>query len=136
MNRIIAIALLAAATLATAGSANAQSPVLKVDVPFNFKVNKTFLPAGKYTFGFDTMLPNTLVIQDRAKNLKARAFILRGSTGAGREDSLIFYRYGGEYFLSEVGFDSAAEGVSLPLTKLEGRARAGGKEELAFLAGH
>ena len=136
MNRIIAIALLATATLMTAGNANAQSAVLKVNVPFSFTVDKTFLPAGNYIFGFDSMLPNTLIIEDRTKTVRARAYILRGSIAEGREDSLIFHRYGGEYFLSEVGFDSASDGVSLPATKLESRARAGRTEELAFLAGH
>jgi hypothetical protein len=136
MNRTAAIALFAVATLTSAGSASAQSAVLKVNVPFNFTVNSTFLPAGNYTFGFDSMLPNTLVVQDRAKNVRARAYILRGSIGAGREDSLIFHRFGGEYFLSEVGFDSALDGVSLPVTKLERKVREGRNEELAFLAGH
>jgi hypothetical protein len=136
MNRITAIALFTIATLMTAGHANAQSAVLKVNVPFDFTVNSTFLPAGNYTFSFDTLLPNTLIIQDRAKNVRARAYILRGSIGAGREDSLIFHRFGGEYFLSEVGFDSALDGVSLPVTEPERKASAGRNEELAFLAGH
>lgn len=136
MNRITAIALFAMVTLMTAGSASAQSAVLKVNVPFDFTVNSTFLPAGNYTFGFDPMLPNTLIIQDRTKSVRARAYILRGSIGRGREDRLIFHRYGGEYFLSEVGFDSASDGVSLPETKLERQAgKAGWKEDLAFLAG-
>ena len=136
MNRTIAIALLATATLMTAGSGNAQSAVLKVNVPFNFTVNSTFLPAGNYTLQLRYPAPNTIIIQDRAKKREGRAYILRGSIGAGREDSLIFHRFGGEYFLSEVGFDSALDGLFLPETKLESRARAGRKEELAFLAGH
>ncbi|MGO8933749.1 MAG: hypothetical protein ACLPLZ_02740 [Terracidiphilus sp.] len=132
-----AIALLAIATLMTAGSANAQRDVLKVNVPFNFTVNSTLLPAGNYTVEFDSMLPNTIDIQDRTKSVRARAYVLRGSIDAGREDRLIFHRYGSEYFLSEVGFDSASDGVSLPLTKLERQAGEGGrKEDLAFIAGH
>jgi hypothetical protein len=55
MKRIAAIALLATATLMTAGRANAQSDVLKVNVPFNFTVDRTFLPAGNYAFGFDSI---------------------------------------------------------------------------------
>jgi hypothetical protein len=133
---MIAIALFATATLMTAGNANAQRDVLKVDVPFDFTVNNTFLPAGSYTFSFDSMLPNALIVEDRTKTIKARAYIQRGSIGAGREDRLVFHRFGGEYFLSEVGFDSALDGVSLPVTKLEKKARAGRNEELAFLAGH
>jgi hypothetical protein len=136
MNRIAAIALFAIATLMTAGSAGAQSAVLKVNVPFDFTVNKTLLAAGNYTFSFDPMLPNTLIVQDRAKNVKARAYILRGSIDQGREDRLIFHRYGGEYFLSEVGFDSASDGVSLPESKLESQVgKAAEKEDLALLAG-
>ena len=103
----------------TAGSANAQRTVLTVDVPFNFTVNSTFLPAGNYTLGFDSILPNTLDIMDRTKSVRARAYFLRGSIGAGREDRLIFHGYGGEHFLSEVGFDSASDGLFLPETKLE-----------------
>ena len=136
MKRIIAIALFAIATLITAGSASAQSAALKVDVPFNFTVSTTFLPAGSYEVGFDSVHPNVLVIQNRMKNLRATAYAQRGSIERGREDRLVFHRYGSEYFLSEVGFDSASDGVSLPVTKLESRARAGRTEELAFLAGH
>jgi hypothetical protein len=136
MKRIAAIALLATATLMTAGNASAQSAVLKVDVPFDFTVNNTFLPAGNYTFGFDSMLPNALIVEDRTKTVRARAYILRGSIGAGREDRLVFHRFGGEYFLSGVGFDSALDGVSLPVTKLERQARASRREELASIAGH
>ena len=57
MNRIAAIALFVGATLITAGSAAAQSSVVEANIPFNFTVSDTFLPAGTYTFGFDSMIP-------------------------------------------------------------------------------
>ena len=136
MKRITAIALFAIATLITSGSAGAQIAVLKANVPFNFTVNGTSLPAGNYTFGFDSMLPNTLIVQDQAKSVRARAYVLPGSIGAGMENRLIFHRFGGEYFLSEIGFDSASEEVSLPVTKLEREARVTRREELASVAGH
>ena len=136
MKRITAIALLAIATLMTAGTANAQRDVLKVDVPFNFTVNSTVLPAGNYTFGFDSMLPNTVIVQDQAKSVRARFYVLRGPIGPRTEDRLIFHRYGGESFLSEVHFDSASNGVSLPESKLERLAGEGNrKEDLASIAG-
>ncbi len=136
MNRIAAIALFATATLMTAGNANAQRDFVTVDVPFSFTVNSTSLPAGIYTVCFDTMLPDWVVIQDQAKNVRARLWVLRGPFRAGREDRLIFHRYGGEVFLSEVHFNSAWNGVFLPETKLERKARVGRNEELAFLAAH
>lgn len=115
--------------------ATAQAKELKVDVPFSFTVNSTSLPAGNYMFDFDPMLPNTLVIEDRTKSVRARVFILRGSIREGREERLIFHRFGGENFLSEVGFNSAADGVFLPVTRLEKQARVNRNEELASIAG-
>lgn len=135
MKRIAAIALFAFTTFLTAGSASAQSAVLKVDVPFNFTVSDTFLPAGSYEVGFDSVQPNVLVIQNRAKNVRATAYVQRGSIESGKEHTLIFHRYGDQYFLSEAGFDSASDGVSLRVTKLEKRASVNRHEELASIAG-
>jgi hypothetical protein len=136
MNRIAAIALLAIATSMTAGNASAQSAVLKVDVPFNFSAGGTFLPAGNYDLGFDQAHPNVLLIQDRTKSVKARAFVERGLIGRGTLHTLTFHRYGGQYFLSEIHLNSAVEGVLLPETKLERQAgRASRTEEVASIAG-
>jgi hypothetical protein len=135
MNRITAIAHFAGATLMTASSATAQSKVVEVNVPFNFTVNHTFLPAGSYTLGFDLLFPDELIVRDRAKNVKAKVLGQRGSLGPGGPSSLIFHRYGGQYFLSEVRADSGSNGVFLPATKLEERARKGSqREDLAFIA--
>jgi hypothetical protein len=137
MKRIIAIALLAIATLMTAGSASAQSAVLKVDVPFNFTVSSTFLPAGNYDIGFDSKHPDILIVQDRTSSIRARALVERGSIGPGKPGTLILHRYGGQYFLSEVRFGSASNGAFLPASKLERQAREeSGKEDLASVAAH
>jgi hypothetical protein len=136
MNRIYAIALIAIKTLMTAGSASAQSAVLKVDVPFNFTVNGAALPAGNYSFGFDSIVPDLLIVRDGDNNVKARRLGERGSIGAGKPRTLIFHRYGGQYFLSEVRFGSASNGVFVPETKLEREARRESREEeMAFVAG-
>jgi len=135
MNRIAAIALFAGATLMTASSATAQRNVIEVNVPFNFTVNNTFLPAGSYILGFDPLFPDELIVRDRAKNVKAKVFGQRGSLGPGRPSSLIFHQYGGQYFLSAVRVDSGSNGVFLPATKLEEQARKESqKEDLAFIA--
>jgi len=137
MNRIAAIALFAGVTLMTAASASAQSSVVEVNVPFNFTVNNTSLPAGGYSFGFDRMQPDVLVVRDRARNVKARYAGERGALSLGKTNALIFHRYDDQYFLSEVRFNSASNGIFLPATKLEKQARkASGKEDLAFLAAH
>ena len=136
MNRIAAIALLAIATSMTAGNASAQSAVLKVDVPFDFSISNTSLPAGSYTLGFDPAHPNVLLIEDRAKSVRARAFVERGLIDRGTLHTVTFHRYRGQYFLSEIHLNSALEGVLLPETKVERQAvRSNQTEELASIVG-
>ena len=135
MNRIAAIALFIGAMLTTAGSAAAQGNAVEANVPFSFTVNNTFLPAGIYTFGFDSLLPDLLIVRDRAKNVKAKGLGQRGSIGPGMHVSLIFHRYGGQYFLSEIRFGSVSNGIFLPATRLEQQARkVSQQEELASVA--
>ncbi len=119
MKRIAAVVFFVAATVMTASSATGQSHVITANVPFPFTVNDTSLPAGSYTFGFDTMHPNLLVIRDRTKSARARVVGQRGSVDPGTSDTLIFHRYRGQYVLGEVRFDSAANGILLPDTKFE-----------------
>ena len=61
MNRISAIALLAAATFATVHSTSAQSLVTKANVPFAFTVKGTTLPAGTYLV--NSLTPNLMQIE-------------------------------------------------------------------------
>jgi hypothetical protein len=137
MNRIAAITLFAIATLMTAGNARAQNAELKVDVPFNFTVNGAALPAGNYRFGFDSMVPDLLIVRDGTNSVKARSLGERGSIGAGKPRTLIFHRFGGEYFLSEVRFNSSSNGAFVPETKLEREARkVSGEEEMASITVH
>jgi hypothetical protein len=136
MNRIVAIALFSIAILLTAGSASAQGAVLKADIPFNFSVSDTFLPAGSYAIGFDQAHPNVLLIEDRTKSVKARAYVERGLIGRGALHTLTFHRYGGQYFLSEIHLNSVSEGVLLPETKIERQtSRTARTEEVASIAG-
>lgn len=135
MNRIAAIALFVAAALITAGNAAAQRGVIEVNVPFSFTVSSTSLPAGSYTFGFDSARPDLLVIRDQKTDLKALDFGQRGATSSGKPATLIFHRYGSHYFLSEVHLDSASNGMFLPATKSERRARKGSRQEdLVYLS--
>ncbi len=137
MNRIIAIALFAGATFPMASGATAQGHVIEVDVPFSFTVNNTFLPAGRYTFGSDSKHPDLLIVRDGVDHLKAMDLGQRGLLGPGKPAVLIFHRYGDQYFLSEVRFDSPSSGIFLPAAKPEKQARKeGATEDLATVAIH
>lgn len=87
MSRIAAIAFFALAAVMTSNSASAH--IMKV-VPFDFTVNNNFPPAGTYTFGFDSMAPGLLIIQDRMKSVKATDLGQRSLIGPGKPRTLIF----------------------------------------------
>jgi hypothetical protein len=137
MNRIVAIAVFALAAFTTGSCAKAQSAVIEVNVPFNFTVSNTFLSAGTYTFGFDSRDPDLLIIRDRTMEVKAKELGECGAIDTGRPRTLIFHHYGSQYFLSEVRFDSASNGIFLPAAKSEREARkVRQNEDMAFVAVH
>lgn len=135
MKRIAAIVLFVAATVMTAGSAQAQRNLIHVNIPFNFTINNVLLPAGTYSFEFDSMVPHLLTIRDRRQSVKATLLGQPCLIGPGRAHSLIFHRYGDQYFLSEARFDSESNGILFSPSKLEKRARKVNRnEELASIA--
>ena len=108
MNRIAAITLfVATVTLIAAFAVHAAwGKVVEINVPFNFTVNNTVLPAGNYTFGFDLLYPDVLIVRDQAKAIRAKGLGERGSIAPGKPHTLIFHSYGSQYFLSEVRIGS------------------------------
>jgi len=73
MKRIAAIALFVAATLVTTGTALAQDHGVKANVPFNFSVAGTWLPAGTYIIGSSALRSNVIQIGSREKGNTALA---------------------------------------------------------------
>jgi hypothetical protein len=88
-------------TLAAA-SVYAQSDMsLKVNIPFEFSVGNEVLPAGEYTVRH--VAQSALVIR-RADCSVAKVFSTMGTIASKtpNESSLVFHRYGDEYFLSTI----------------------------------
>jgi hypothetical protein len=86
----------------TATSVKAQSNLhLEVNIPFEFSVGTKVLPAGEYTVRY--MAQGTLVIQSGDRHVSQVFNILSTQAGTGRdESSLVFTRYGDQYFLSKI----------------------------------
>src|SRR5262249_34683820 len=83
-------------------SVYAQSDMsLKVNIPFEFSVKNEVLPAGEYTVGY--LSQGTLVIRS-ADGSVARVFSTMAtlSSKTRNESSLVFHRYGDQYFLSTI----------------------------------
>jgi hypothetical protein len=115
MNRISAIGLLTIASLATCTGAIAQQ--LKANIPFDFTVGNTWMPAGEYTISS----PLHQVVQVRSVDLSKIATIV-GSQGYNESSSgnkLVFDKCGDQYFLRHVLSPSIA---SLNLDVQQGKA--------------
>ena len=99
--RLLFISIFAA--MSTASIHAQESTRLKADIPFSFHVGKTAMPAGSY------MLQNGLVasgiLSIRSESGAGGVMIGTIPNSASRPTDnakLVFHKYDGEYFLSEV----------------------------------
>ena len=119
------IGLLVVMTMVAAGtSANAQSLHYKMtaNIPFEFTVANKKLPAGEYSVTRAQESSGDLVLQINSKDGResiSRLTIPVNTLHPMQSASLIFNRYGNEYFLSEVWPKGGSVGRALPKTRAE-----------------
>jgi len=112
--RRFSVALLAAVSLYAQGSQK-----LVVQVPFEFHVGNSMLPAGQYTVFTDAGAP---VLRLRSYDSKSSVMILTNAVQTSIEPSqgkLVFHRYGDEYFLSQIWQAGVNAGRELPKSRRE-----------------
>jgi hypothetical protein len=104
--------------LATA-SASAQTGV-KVNIPFNFIVNKTALPAGEYTVQ-SLGSSSTAILLRSTDNQIAKTLLpnVCSSSTPSTQNKLVFHRYGTEYFLAQIWRAGYEQGKELPKSSRE-----------------
>jgi hypothetical protein len=95
--------ILTVAFVSAVVSANAQNRLrLSAEIPFEFTVGSKTLPAGSYTVRPVTENGEVLVISNRDQNIS----VLRLSSDTVKKHNtkvcLVFHRYGGQSFLSEM----------------------------------
>ncbi len=119
MKRMTAIAFFALATLVTAGSAVAQEQAVKANVPFDFAVGNTTVPAGTYTIS--SAIPgDSHVIMLR--NHTGKVTIMATAFADGQQSQtgkLVFDKRGDQYFLREILCASVGMNLELPVSKAE-----------------
>jgi hypothetical protein len=96
----------------------AQSILLKADIPFNFVVGDKQLPAGEYHV--KQTHPNLTLIQ--SKDARSSAMVLTTAADSGKisdTGKLVFNRYADQYFLSKIWAPSSDMGRELPKSRLE-----------------
>src|SRR6185503_12132722 len=119
------LGLLAAMMIIAASvSANAQSLNyrLTANIPFDFSVGGEKLPAGKYWINRAQQSNGDTVVQIRSTDLHSNlvrfTIPVLASTPA-KNSSLVFRRYGDEYFLAEIWPMDSETGRELPKTRAE-----------------
>jgi hypothetical protein len=100
MKRIAAIALLAIANFAMAGTSFAQAKGVRADVPFDFTVGNQLLPAGTYTI--QTESQGLIAIKNHDKPISVFTLVDRDGGKVPNGGKLRFHKYGDRYFLSEI----------------------------------
>ena len=121
MNRILAIATLSIASLAPSAGAFAQQ--LKANIPFDFTVGNTTMPAGEYTISSSHR--NFVDLRSANRTLMAtvggsQSYNEAKSSSGGE---LVFARYGDQYFLDTVLCPSV-NALNLDITKGKAEKRA------------
>ncbi len=123
MTQIPKIALLAIASLGAATAAIAQDHVVKANIPFDFAVGDTWMPAGEYLLSS----PTREVLQVRsADRTKMATIVSSQSYNESRTGGkLVFDKYGNQYFLRHVLCPTVASlNVDVPQGKSEKKAHA------------
>jgi hypothetical protein len=111
-----AIPLTAAAAITAAAPVSAQDVDLVARVPFEFTVGTTALPRDTYQLSRLNGHAEMLLVRGERKGLFVRTEEVRPQRPA--SPSLLFHRYGDQYFLREVRLDGNAR-LDLPETNAE-----------------
>jgi Tfp pilus assembly protein PilW len=114
------IAMLSLLLMLAAVSVNAQNlseKLIEVNIPFDFAIGETNLPAGKYTLRriISTSSGDQLLIQNAEARVYMRTGITRPNRASGiqQKSKLAFNRYGDQYFLSQVWMAGSDTGRDL-----------------------
>jgi len=133
MKNIAAIALFVLASFVAAGPAHAQDHMVKATVPFNFTVGDRLLPSGTYTIGSRMTTPDVLAIRNWDKKVNILSMGLANQSNPEHDNTLVFHKYGNQYYLSEIRSEGASIDVRFPVSKSEKRARAQVEEAGLFV---
>jgi hypothetical protein len=122
-------AFAAAAAFASAAPIQAQDVDLIARVPFEFTVGTANLPRDTYRLSRMNGHPEMLVVRGERKGVFVRTDEVRLRPD-GATPSLLFHRYGDQYFLREIRLEGSAR-LDLPETKAEREAADGRADRVA-----
>ena len=115
------VTLGALATLAGSSAFAQTEPTLRVNVPFEFKINNAVMPAGEYSIsnsGLQDLGVMAMRSDDNEHTVLFTGTAASPNTPVNRS-SLEFHRYGNSYFLADIWWAEGSAGLELPRTKTE-----------------
>jgi len=124
IKRLMMLSLVSIFTLCVAvASANAQlSNPIRAKIPFDFNVGNTKLPTGEYTFsrlsGFSDSKAMSVSSADARAHVFQSTFEAR-IFKAKNDSTLVFHKYGDQYFLEQIFEGGEQEGNQLPESRSE-----------------
>lgn len=124
IKRLTILSLISIFTLCAAvASANAQLSIpIRAKIPFDFSVGDKKLAAGEYTFSRLSGFSDSKMMSVSSVDASTRMF---HSTLAAQvltpknESTLVFHRYGNQYFLEQIWMDGEQEGTQVPESRSE-----------------
>lgn len=96
--------------------AHGQSEILSFNVPFDFAVGKTVMPAGHYVVQTNASRNNLMIRNDHHSAVVATQTI-DASAGTGHSARLLFRRFDGHYVLAEMWGDDQSYGHAVPVVQ-------------------
>ena len=114
------LALLGLGLLLATVSAYAQTINVKANIPFNFVVDKSTLPAGEYTIQSLSLSEKALAIRSADQDAKAMVLSMScRSLNPSEQTKLVFHRYEDRYFLAQIWVAGDNSGRELPKSRHE-----------------
>ena len=124
IKRLTILSLISMFTLcAVVASANAQLSIpIRAKIPFDFNVGDKKLPAGEYTFRRLSEFSDSKVMSVSSVDASTRMFqstLVAQVLTPKNESTLVFHRYGDQYFLEQIWRDGEQEGTQVPESRSE-----------------
>jgi hypothetical protein len=118
---MIALLVLVGSMAVAAQAQTIRHAEVRANIPFQFHVRDTTLPAGEYVVRQLTADSDAVTLQISRKDGGASAIVnMIGAAGdAGPMTKLTFRRYGNQYYFAEVWIDGARDGLRAPKSKVE-----------------
>lgn len=124
IKRLTILSLISIFTLCAAvASANAQFSIpIRAKIPFDFSVGDKKLAAGEYTFSRLSGFSDSKMMSVSSVDASTRMF--QSTLGAQvltpkNESTLVFHRYGDQYFLEQIWTSGEQEGTQVPESRSE-----------------